>query len=139
MYKTMKCYKNVVLAEIGNGNLLHVNGSFYLTIVATLDEIERGNEALAAWQVERLYQVQVAGAGIPTPYFDWRSEPKTVSFEELIFHNGVCIGIFHEGLVFLFDDEATHRQEKFIGEFVTGPDRTVDVYDRYQIKRKTTR
>ena len=54
-----------------------------------------------------------------------------IPFEELIFSDGECIGIYHEECVLLFGDPKTHRTPKWLGEFVTGPDSSVDVYDYY--------
>ena len=131
MYKTVKCYKNLALAEVGNRMVLHVGERFYLLTAATMDEIKKGNEFLAAWRVERQYRVQVCGPDSPRPYYDWRSEAVEIPFEELIFSDGECIGIYHEECVLLFGDPKTHRTPKWLGELITGPDSSVDVYDYY--------
>ena len=102
---------------------------------ATAEEIERGNECLSRWSVVREYEVLVSGYSVSHSYLDRKGEQESVPFGELIFWDGECIGICHAECVFLFADEKTHFQKKYLGEFITGPDRTRDVYDHYVLKK----
>jgi len=125
----MTCWKNTAAAT--DQPTLQVNNTVFTPQTATEAEQQAGAGVLRQWRVERRYEVMVSGRGVDHPYIDWRSEPQEVPFEELIFCDGVCIGIYHAECVLLFDDPSTHEQEHFLGEFVTGPDRSRYVYDYY--------
>lgn len=135
MGNNRKCWKTADNADTAEQPIIHVGASTYSLQNATEEEIEKGNACLSEWSVELEYEVQVSGPGIPRAYLDTRTKSQSVSFDELIFRGGECIGIYHAELIMLFDDEGTHRQRKFIGEFITGPDRTHCAYDYYILKR----
>ena len=59
---------------------------------------------------------------------------QSIPFEELIFSDGDCIGVYHEECVMIFADERTHERKKWLGEMITGPDRSVDIYDYYYLR-----
>ena len=61
------------------------------------------------------------------------SEMQKITFEELIFKGGECIGAYHDELVFLFDDEKTHYQEKYLGEMKISHDQEIYFYDYYYL------
>ena len=138
MMNTAKCLKIANKPDRSTIDVILIGDCYFALQDATAKEVERGNAALEGWRVERQYQVQVCGPDSPKPYFDWRRETVTIPFDELIFLGGDCIGVCHEGCVMLFDDEKTHRQKKWIGEFVTGPDRGIDVYDYYELIKNTS-
>lgn len=130
----MTCWKNANSAA-AEEMILRIDETVYTPQAATEEEIEAGQLCLSQWRVERLYEVMVSGRGVDRPYIDWRSEPQEIPFAELIFCDGECIGICHMDCVLLFNDPATHKREHFLGEFVTGPDRSRYVYDYYCLKQ----
>ena len=75
-------------------------------------------------------------AGLGRVYYEMRSEFQNLSFEELIFSDGECIGVYHDELVFLFDDEKTRSQKKYLGSVPTGHDQEIDYYDYYDLQSK---
>lgn len=135
MADNMKCWKITDTANITEQPIIHIFSDSFALQDATDDEIKKGEICLTEWNIEREYRVQSCGPDSPNAYFDWRSEMQSIPFGELIFRSGECIGIYHEECVFLFDDEKTHRQKKWLGEWITGPDRSIDVYDYYNLKR----
>ena len=136
MENTLQCLKALACSDDTAESAVTIGETPYSLMAATDDEIKAGERALAAWRVVREYEVMVSGdRNASGSYIAWREEPQSVSFDELIFSSGECIGIYHEGCSLLFDDISTHRREKFIGEFITGPDRSRYVYDYYVLKR----
>lgn len=131
----MTCWKNISSAAADETTVC-VGDTIFAVQTATEKEIEAGHLCLTQWRVERLYEVMVSGHGVDRPYVDWRSEPQDVPFGELMFRDGACIGIYHAQCVMLFHDPTTHEQEKFVGEFITGPDRSRYVYDGYRLSAK---
>ena len=131
MTNMLKCWKNTDASNLCDQALLRIGESVYTLGEATKDERKKGSQKLSMWRVERQYQVQVCGPDSPRPYYEWRNEVVEIPFEELIFSDGECIGIYHEDCVLLFDDPKTHRRPKWLGEFIIGPDRTFDAYDFY--------
>ena len=130
----MTCWKNANSAAAESDNI-RIGETLFTPQEATEQEIRIGREHLNHWRVERLYEVMVSGRGVDHPYVDWRSEPQEIAFSQLIFCDGVCIGVYHAGCVMLFGDPSTHKQQVLLGEFVTGPDRTRVVYDYYQLSQ----
>ena len=133
MTDNVKCWKIVATSDRGVQSLLRVGENTFSPQFADEEEKAEGLRLLTEWHVERLYEVQVCGPDAPRGYLDRRVEVQDIAFDELIFSGGKCIGIYHEECIMLFDDETTHRQEKWIGEFITGPDRTHDAYDYYYL------
>ena len=133
MSNAKKCLKVHNLSELSEKESVRIGECDFSLQYATEREITIGERALVKWRVERLYEVQVCGPSAPRGYLDKRVEILTIPFEELIFRHGECIGIYHDGCAMLFDDEKTHLREKWIGEFITGPDRTYDAYDYYRL------
>ena len=131
----MKCLKSANTIGHEAEAVIHIGGTAFTLQDATEDEVKVGNACLGEWQVVLEYDVQVCGPGISRPYYDKRYEVIEVGFDELIFAEGECVGIYHEEMIFLFTDESTHRQKKYLGEFIVGPDRTYDAYDHYVLKR----
>lgn len=133
----MKCWKNIDTFNTDDKPRLCIGEMVFAPTHATEEEIREGEARLGEWLVERQYQSQICGGSAgPTPYYERKGVPEEVSFDELIFFSGECIGIYHQELVMLFADENTHFQKKWIGEFIIGPDRTFDAYDYYVLKRK---
>lgn len=131
----MKCWKITDEADAAGQAVIRVGTSTYALQDATEEEIWTGKIWQAVWCVEREYMVQVCGPDAPRGYWDRRSETERISFDELIFCGGECIGIYHNECTMLFDDENTHSQKKWLGEVITGPERSIDVYDYYNLKR----
>lgn len=133
----MKCWKNANTLPENGVQALTVGTYTLIQLDATEEEIKAGNAALSEWTVVLRYQSQVCGgsAGMK-PYYEWHDVPEEIPFEELISLDGEIVGVYHKELVMLFDDESTHFQKKFIGEFITGPDRTYCAYDDYVLKRR---
>jgi len=103
---------------------------------ATPEEIEAGKSSLDKWYVLRKYKKQVCGLHHNTPAYVFEMEDQELTFEELIFLKGECIGAYHDELIFLFDDKRTHYQEKYLGEMPTGPDQAIEFYDYYYLCQK---
>lgn len=132
MENNFKCWKKVE-SEVKD-NILRIDGEIYDLTEATEEEVENGNFCINNLYIERKYKTQVAGLG--KVYYDMRSENLEIRFEELIFSGGKCIGIYHDGLVFLIYNEKTYYQEKYLGEMPTGPDSGIDFYDYYYLRCK---
>ena len=128
----MKCWRPIERVNEGQPTI-QIGEDVYALQNATGEEMNAGNACLEQWRVELEYEVMVNEPSLPRPYLDWRRKPQDVPFEELIFCGGECIGVCHDGCIMLFDDPATHRREKFLGEFITGPDRTHIAYDYYYL------
>ena len=103
---------------------------------ATPREIRAGMRCLEKWCVSRKYKKQVAGLHPGIPAYEIEMECHELAFEELIFMKGKCIGAYHDELVFLFDNEDTHHQEKYIGELPTGHDQSIEFIDYYDLFTK---
>ena len=129
----LKCLKK---ANEGDTEAMRIGENLYNLQDATEDEVEAGTLCLNKWYVERKYKTQVCEPGRCSPYYDMRSEMQELSFEELIFNGGECIGAYHDELVFLFDNEDTHHQEKYIGELPTGHDQSIEFIDYYDLYTK---
>ena len=129
----LKCLKK---ANEGDTEAMRIGENLYNLQDATEDEVEAGTLCLNKWYVERKYKTQVCEPGRSSPYYDMRSENLEIRFEELIFSGGKCIGIYHDGLVFLIYNEKTYYQEKYLGEMPTGPDSGIDFYDYYYLRCK---
>ena len=129
----MKCWKSVHTPPIPEENALHIGDAVYVQMDATEEEIAEGSLCLSKWHVERLYEVQVCGPDSPRGHLERRTVTESVPFEALIFSDGKCIGIYYDECTMLFDDVDTHVQKKWLGEFITGPDRTYDAYDYYYL------
>ena len=127
MENDLKCWKITDEADAA----LCIGEEAYALQDATAEEAAVGTDCLEKWYAERQYKVQVAGLG--SVYYEMRSEMQEFCFEELIFNNGECIGAYHDELVFLFDDEKTHYHKKYLGEMITGPDRSIEFYDYYYL------
>ena len=132
MEGNFKCWK------ISNGNesaeqkILRIDADTYTVQDADAEEIGNGTYCIEKLYVERKYKTQVAGLG--QVYYDMRSEMQELCFDELIFNGGICIGAYHDGLIFLIDNEKTHYQEKYLGEMPTGPDQSITFYDYYYLR-----
>ncbi|MBQ8896681.1 MAG: hypothetical protein IJY88_07825 [Clostridia bacterium] len=100
---------------------------------ATEAEIEAGTRCLEKWYVLKKYKKQVAGLHRNVPAYIIEMEDHELSFEELIFMDGKCIGVYHDELVFLFDNKNTHHQEKYMGELPTGHDQSITFIDYYDL------
>lgn len=133
MTNNFKCWKYTD-QESTSAQLLTINACNYSLQNATNEEIAKGNKFLLEWYVEREYMVQSCGPNTKA-YFDWRSERVEITLSNLIFSNGECIGACYNECIMLTYDRATHRQQKWLGEFITGPDRSVSIYDYYNLKR----
>lgn len=135
MADVMKCWKVTEDCADAEQAVMQIGADTYMLQDATAEEIEKGALCLREWGVELLYEVMVSGAGVERPYLDRKAKAESVPFDELIFRDGECIGIYHAACAMLFDDESTHFQKKWLGEFITGPDRTHDAYDYYRLIR----
>lgn len=134
MINNLVCLKPISPSEASGDGALKIDGVFYAVSPATKRELECGSECLAAYFVERQYKTQVAGLG--RVYYDMKSEAQELRFEELIFNGTECIGAYHDEMVFIFDDKATHYQQKYLGEMPTGPDQSISFYDYYYLRTK---
>ena len=126
----LKCLKR---ANEGDNEAMRIGENLYTLLDATEDEVEAGTLCLNKWYVERKYKTQVCEPGRSSPYYDMRSEMQELSFEELIFNGGDCIGAYHDELVFLFDDEKTHFHQKYLGEMKISHDQGIAFYDYYYL------
>lgn len=125
-----KCLKKATEAD---DKALRIGDTIYTLQDATEDEIEAGKLCLEKWFVERKYKTQVCEPGRSRPYYDMKSEMHELSFEELIFDGGECIGAYHDELAFLFDDEKTHYIQKYLGEMKIRHDQGIVFYDYYYL------
>ena len=136
MRNSVKCWKTANEGDAKEQTLLRIDGEIYALQDAIEEEIETGTHCLETWYVERKYKTQVCGPDHPRPYYDMKSERQELRFDELIFHRGVCIGAYHDGLLFLFEDPKTHYREKYLGEMPTGADQAITFYDYYYLYLK---
>ena len=134
MGSNFRCLKPTNGIDDAEQAVVFLNGTAYTLQDAAEDEVRVGTYCLDKWYIERKYKTQVAGLG--QVYYEMRSELQELCFEELIFCGGVCIGAYHDALVFLFDDEKTHDREKYLGEMPTGPDQGIAFYDYYYLHRR---
>ena len=132
MENEYKCWKKAETDNNGEKSL-QVGEDTYTLQDATGKEIQLGLDCRNKWYVERKYKVQVAGLG--QVYYEMRSEMQEIAFEELIFNHGQCIGAYHDGLVFLFDDEKTHYRQKYLGSVPISYDQEIDYYDYYYLHK----
>ena len=132
MKRNFKCLKRSNGSDGAGQTALTVDGEMYTLQDASEEEVKVGMLCLDKRYVERKYKTQVAGLG--RVYYDMRSEMQELCFEELIFEGGECVGVYHDGLVFLFGDENTHYKEKYLGEMPTGPDQGIAFYDYYYLR-----
>ena len=126
----LQCLKKVTEADDKG---LRIGDTVYALQDAAEEEIKAGKLCLEKWYVERKYKVQVCEPGRSSPYYDMRSEMQELSFEELIFDGGECIGAYHDELVFLFDDVKTHYMQKYLGEMKISHDQGITFYDYYYL------
>ena len=131
MDSNFKCWKIADGSDVGEQAVLRLEEDVYALQDATADEVEAGTRCLATWYVERKYKTQVCGPD--GRYYDMKSEMQELSFEELIFCSGECIGAYHDGLIFLFGDEKTHYREKYLGEMPISADQGISFYDYYYL------
>lgn len=131
MENDYKCWKIAPDSDPGEEKTLRVGEDTYTLQDAAGEEIRIGTGCISTWYVERKYKVQVAGLG--RVYYEMRSEMQKISFEELIFNHGQCIGAYHDELIFLFDDEKTHDQQKYLGSVPISHDQEIDYYDYYYL------
>lgn len=131
MEGNIKCRKIADESSIAEQMIIRIDKDAYALQNATEEEVKAGIRCLDKWYVERKYKTQVAGLG--RVYYDMKSEMQELCFEELIFKGGECIGAYHDELVFLFDNEKTHYQKKYLGEMPTGPDQAIEFYDYYYL------
>ena len=134
MTDDMKCWKVIDKSKVTDQTVIHIGTNMYALQVATKEEIKEGNICQKEWYVERQYEVQRCGLYSPRPYWEKRSEQQSILFEELIFCGGECMGIYHAECIMLFDNEKTHRQEKYLGEIPLGPESSHYLYDHYTLK-----
>ena len=134
MKSNFKCWKITDGSDVADQKVLMIDKESYALLPATEEEVTAGKLCLDRWYVERKYKTQTAGLG--QVYYGMKSEIQELSFEELIFSNGECIGAYHDELVILFDNEKTHYREKYLGEMPTGPDQSISFYDYYYLRSK---
>ena len=120
MADNMKCLK-ATDGTVADKTAINVGESTYSSQAANKEEIKEGYICRLRWRVMR--------------QCDGESEMQSIPFDELIFKNGKCIGIYHADIIMLFDDENTHEQKKWVGEVVTGHDQGYDVYETYSLIR----
>lgn len=135
MTDILKCLKSIE-PTLSDANSVRIGKHFYALKDASENDIKKGTACLELWRVEYEYEVMVSGGNTSHPYIDKHRETVSTPFSELIFLNDDCIGIYHEKMAFLFDDVKTHHQKKFLGEFITGPDRSRYVYDDYYLTKE---
>ena len=128
-----KCWKMAEASDDCGQKVLRVNEDAYTLQDATGKEIRLGTDRVSKWYVERKYKTQQCGGGLERPIYPMHSEMQKITFEELIFKGGECIGAYHDELVFLFDDEKTHYQEKYLGEMKISHDQEIYFYDYYYL------
>ena len=137
MENDLKCWKPLDGGDADDREILRIGEEAYALFPPTELEIGNGRICLDHLYVERKYKTQVAGLG--RVYYDMRSEVQEIPFEELIFReDGICIGVYHDGLVFLIFNEKTYDQKKYLGEMPTGPDQSIEFYDYYYLRFKET-
>lgn len=134
MADNYRCWKLAQACDDNEQKVLCIGDKIYTLQDVTGKEIRLGTDCLCKWFMDRKYKTQVAGLG--RVYYEIRSEFQNLSFEELIFSDGECIGVYHDELVFLFDDEKTRSQKKYLGSVPTGHDQEIDYYDYYDLKSK---
>ena len=130
----LKCWKKV--GEGDTEKMLRIAEDVYSLREATDEELAAAALCLDKWYVERKYKTQVCEPGRSRPYYDMKSEVQELCAEELIFNDGECIGARHNELIFLFDDEKTHYQEKYLGAMKVSYDQEIYFYDYYYLHSK---
>lgn len=133
MENNYRCWKLVQDGDAGEQKILRIDEDTYALRSATGEEIRLGTDRLCKWYVERKYKTQQSGGGLERPIYPMHSEIQKITFEELIFKGDECIGVYHDELIFLFDDEKTHYQEKYLGEMKISADQGIDFYDYYYL------
>ena len=133
MENNYRCWKLAQDSDAGEQKILRIDEDTYTLRSATGKEIRLGTDRLCKWYVERKYKTQQCGGGLERPIYPMHSEMQKISFEELIFRGGECIGAYHDELVFLFDDEKTHYQEKYLGAMKISHDQEIYFYDYYYL------
>ena len=133
MENNHRCWKSAQDGYAGEQKILRIGEDTYTLQDTTGKEIKMGTDRLSKWYVERKYKTQQCGGGLERPLYPMHSEMQKITFEELIFKGGECIGAYHDELVFLFDDEKTHYQEKYLGEMKISHDQEIYFYDYYYL------
>ena len=136
MKSNLKCWRITDGSDNAEQKTIQIAEVAYTLQDASEEEIAIGTRCLDSWYLERKYKTQVCEPGRSTPYYDMKSEMQELNFEELIFSNGACIGVYHDELVFLFGDEKTHYQQKYLGEMKISYDQGIDFYDYYYLHSK---
>lgn len=129
------CWK-LADASMSESDALKIGDKLYTRQAPTELEIDNGSYALSVLYIERKYKTQVSSPDRPRPYYDYKSEEQPIRFDELIFEDERCIGVYHEGLVFMIYDESTYCREKYLGEMPTGPDQSISFYDYYYLRAR---
>lgn len=133
--ENLTCWK-LADASVPESDALKIGDRLYTRQAPTELEISNGSHGLEVLYIERKYKTQVCSPDRPRPYYDYKIEEQELRFEELIFEDERCIGVYHEGLVFMIYDERTYRQEKYLGEMPTGPDQSISFYDYYCLRAR---
>lgn len=133
--ENLTCWK-LADASMSESDTLKIGDRLYTRQAPTELEISNGTHGLEVLYIERKYKTQVCSPDHPRPYYDYKIEEQELRFEELIFEDERCIGVYHEGLVFMIYDERTYRQEKYLGEMPTGPDQSISFYDYYYLRAR---
>ena len=128
-----KCLKKATEAD---DKALRIEDTIYTLQDAAEEEIAAGKLCLEEWYVERKYKTQVCEPGRSRPYYDMKSEMHELSFEELIFDGGECIGAYHDEVIFLFNDNKTYDQQKYLGSMKISHDQEIDFYDYYYLHNR---
>ena len=133
MENNYRCWKLTQSGDAGEQKVLRIGEDTYTPQDAAVEEVAAGTRCLGRWYVERKYKTQQCGGGLERPIYPMHSEMQKISFEELIFQGGECIGAYHDELVFWFDDEKTHYQQKYLGSMKISYDQEIDFYDYYYL------
>ncbi len=121
MADKMKCWKIIDGFKVTQQLKILIDEKAYELQTATKEEIKEGYLCQLKWRVVR--------------ECDQEKVMQSVPFDELIFCDGKCIGIYHEEIIMLFDDERTHNQKKWLGEVTISHDQSYDVYEYYSLIR----
>lgn len=134
MANEYKCWQLAQEGDPGAQTVLRIAEEAYTQQEATGLQIRLGTDRLSKWCMERKYKTQQCGGDLVRPIYPLHGEMQQLAFETLIFRGGECIGVYHDGLVFLFDDEKTHYQKKYLGEMKISHDQGIDFYDYYYLQ-----
>ena len=119
------------------GEVLKIGDGVFTRVTPTALMLSNGKICLDVLYIERKYKTQVSTPDRPRPYYDYRIEEQTIPFDELVFNDDeICIGVYHEGLLFMIYDTSTHYREKYLGEMPTGPDQSISFYDYYYLRMR---